>query len=81
MKSYKNKSVLYNVIGYIIAVGGTITVTQWTSILPADLDFLATIIVAVFGFLLTQISENKRVLVAEQNAVEGATNADESEGI
>ena len=77
MKSYKNKSVLYNVIGYIIAVGGTITVTQWTSILPADLDFLATILVAVFGFLLTQVSENKRVLVAEQNAVEGATNATE----
>lgn len=77
MKSYKNKSVLYNVIGYIIAIGGTITVTQWTSILPADLDFLATILVAVFGFLLTQVSENKRVLVAEQNAVEGATNATE----
>lgn len=77
MKSYKNKSVLYNVIGYIITVGGTITVTQWTSILPADLDFLATILVAVFGFLLTQVSENKRVLVAEQNAVEGATNATE----
>ena len=50
---------------------------SWTSILPADLDFLATILVAVFGFLLTQVSENKRVLVAEQNAVEGATNATE----
>lgn len=76
--SYKNTSILLNIVGYIIAVGGTITVTQWTSILPAGYDWLATIIVAIFGFLLTQISENKRVSTAE-TLITQQNNGDDSE--
>ena len=81
--SYKNTSILLNIVGYIIAVGGTITVTQWTSILPSGYDWLATIIVAIFGYALTQLSENKRVSTAEQLTKEDATNetSTETDGI
>ena len=78
-ESYKNTSILFNIIGYIIAVGGTITVTQWTSILPAGYDWLATILVAVFGFALTQLTENKRVSTAEELITEDATNESSTE--
>ena len=83
--SYKNTSILLNIVGYIIAVGGTITVTQWTSILPSGYDWLATVLVAIFGFALTQISENQRVSTAEELITEDAANESttesESEGI
>ena len=78
-KSYKNTSILFNILGYIVAVGGTITVTQWTSILPSGYDWLATILVAVFGFALTQLTENKRVSTAEELVTEDANDESSTE--
>jgi len=79
--SYKNTSILLNIVGYIIAVGGTITVTQWTSILPSGYDWIASILVTIFGYALTQLSENKRVSTAEELVTEDANDESSTEGI
>lgn len=74
--SFKKKSRLITAISFIITILAFISVEEWASVLPQDLVVFAPTIVAVIGYIASQLSEEKRVVVAEEIAVLKA----ESEG-
>ena len=79
----KQKSQLYTIIGFLITTGATITADQWLNILPTNLVGLAPILVAAFGFILAQWSEEKRVNTINTTMVEesNTTAQEEEDGI
>ena len=75
----KQKSQLYTIIGFLITTGATITADQWLNILPTNLVGLAPILVAGFGFILAQWSEEKRVNTITTTMVEEPNKTQEEE--
>lgn len=65
-ETFKHKSRIITIIVGIIVYLGSMSVAQWQSILPEKYAGLATAIVIILGFLVNQLSEEKRVSVAEQ---------------
>ena len=70
--TYKYKSRLITAISFIITILAFISADEWASVLPQDLVVFAPTIVAVIGYIASQLSEEKRVVVAEEIAVKKA---------
>lgn len=64
--TFKHKSRIITIIATVFTALGTLTVEQWTNILPPELSQYATIIVILIGFIVAQLSEEKRVEVAQK---------------
>ena len=79
----KQKSKLYTIIGFLITAGAGITADQWMNILPFESPVVPTILVAGFGFILAQWSEEKRVNTINTTMVEesNTTAQEEEDGI
>lgn len=75
MQSYKTKSTLTNVLVFICTFITSIGVVEVGNMLPDKYKYLASTIVAFAGFLLVQLTEDKRVGTAETIAVEDTLNA------
>ena len=69
MKSFKTKSRLITVIMALLSMLSMITVEQWQTILPTKYIVFAPMIVTAIAFLATQLSEEKRVTVAENRII------------
>ena len=70
--SFKKKSRLITAISFIITILAFISADEWASVLPQDLVVFAPTIVAIIGYIASQLSEEKRVVVAEEIAVKKA---------
>ena len=70
--SFKKKSRLITAISFIITILAFISVDEWASVLPQDFVFLAPTLVAVIGYIASQLSEEARVVRAEEIAVKKA---------
>ena len=66
VETYKHKSRMWTIIVAVIVAISTIGINDWQNILPTKYSFLAPTIVAVLGFVVAQLTEEKRVNVAEQ---------------
>jgi len=67
--TYKYKSRLITAISFVITILAFISVDEWASVLPRDFVFLAPTIVAIIGYIASQLSEEARVVRAEEMAV------------
>lgn len=65
-ESYKNKSKIATAISFIAAFIVYVGQDGLTQILPAQYAYLIPIIIFIAGYLTTQLTENKRVEIAEQ---------------
>ena len=74
LKSYKIPSKVTNIIVFLAAFIVYIGREGLLQILPEQLAYLAPIIVLLAGYIATQKTEDKRVDVAEQLAVENHMN-------
>ena len=70
--TYKYKSRLITAISFLITILAFISVDEWASVLPQDFVVFAPTIVAIIGYIASQLSEEKRVVVAEEIAVKKA---------
>lgn len=78
-ESYKTKSKIATAISFIAAFITYIGKDGLTQILPEELAYLAPIIVLFAGYLVTQLTENKRVIVAEELIREEYADPEEDE--
>ena len=69
-ETYKYKSKAANAIVFIAGLITYIGRDALAEILPKNLAYLSPIIVLVAGYIVVQSTENKRVVVAEQKAIE-----------
>ena len=67
--TYKYKSRLITAISFVITILAFISADEWASVLPQDLVVFAPTIVAVIGYIASQLSEEARVVRAEEMAV------------
>jgi hypothetical protein len=67
-ESYKFKSRIITIISFIVTILSYLTVDQILPYLPTSLKVFAPSIIALIGLLATQLSEEKRVIVAENLA-------------
>lgn len=74
LKSYKIPSKVTNIIVFLAAFIVYIGRDGLLQILPEQLAYLAPIIVLIAGYIATQKTEDKRVDIAEQLAVENHMN-------
>ena len=65
MESYKNTSRLITILSFIATCASYITVDQLMPLLPTEFKIFAPTIVAVIAYIASQLSEEKRVIVAE----------------
>lgn len=65
MESFKTKSRLITIASLIITILGFITQNMWITILGTKYAYLAPMIIAAITFFANQLSEEKRVTVAE----------------
>jgi hypothetical protein len=72
-ETYKWKSRTINVISFIATILSYITVDQLLPLLPTELKVFAPTIVAIIGYIATQLSEEKRIEVAQQMKTEELT--------
>lgn len=70
MESYKNKSKIATIISFIATFIVYIGKEGLSQIMPAEYTYLIPIIVWIATYIATQKTENTRVNVAEQKAVE-----------
>lgn len=70
VESYKYKSKAANAIVFIAGLITYIGVDNLTKIMPVELAYLAPVIVLIAGYIIVQTTENTRVSVAEQKAIE-----------
>ena len=75
--TYKYKSRLITAISFVITILAFISVDEWASVLPQDFVFLAPTIVAIIGYIASQLSEEARVVRAEEMAVAKAKTKDD----
>lgn len=69
-QTYKYKSKAANIIVFVAGLITYIGVDNLTKIMPKELAYLAPIIVMIAGYIIVQSTENTRVDVAEQIAIE-----------
>ena len=70
--SFKWKSRIITILAFLFTwIAGNVTVEQIASGLPEEYKYLATFIFAMIGFFATQLSEEKRVHVAEELIISG----------
>lgn len=69
-ETYKYKSKAANVIVFLAGLITYIGRDVLAEILPKSLAYLAPIIVLIAGYIVVQSTEDTRVVVAEQKAVE-----------
>ena len=72
-ETYKWKSRTINIISFIATILSYVTVDQLLPLLPTELKVFAPTIVAIIGYIATQLSEEKRIDVAEQLKTEELT--------
>ena len=65
MESYKHKSRMYTLIAALISGISIISVEQWQTLLGPKYSVFGPVIVSIIAFLLAQLTEEKRVTVAE----------------
>lgn len=65
IESYKYKSKIATAIGFIAAFVVYVGKDELAKLLPAEYAFIASFIVILAGYILTQSTENKRVNIAE----------------
>ena len=65
-ESYKFKSKLATAISFLAAFIVYIGKDELAQLMPTELAYLAPLIVLAAGYIVTQGTENKRVVVAEQ---------------
>lgn len=75
--TYKYKSRLITAISFLITILAFISADEWASVLPHDFVFLAPTIVAIIGYIGSQLSEEARVVRAEEMAVAEAKTRDD----
>lgn len=69
MKSLKPYSRIITAASFIITILAFISVDAWETVLPSSMVVYAPTIVAVIGYLATQLSEEQRVVRAEEMKV------------
>lgn len=69
MKSLKPYSRIITAASFIITILAFISVEAWETVLPSNMVVYAPTIVAVIGYLATQLSEEQRVVRAEEMKV------------
>ena len=74
IKTYKYKSKAANAIVFLAGLITYMGKDMLTQILPTRIAYLAPIIVLIAGYIVVQTTENTRVIVAEQLAVENYQN-------
>ena len=70
VQSYKNKSKTANAIVFLAGLITYIGVDNLSKIIPAEYAYLAPIIVMIAGYIIVQTTENTRVEIAEQLAIQ-----------
>ena len=70
VESYKYKSKAANAIVFIAGLITYIGKDMLAQVMPKELAYLAPIIVLIAGYITVQTTENTRVVVAEQKAIE-----------
>lgn len=70
VESYKYKSKAANAIVFIAGLITYIGKDMLAQIMPKELAYLAPVIVLIAGYITVQTTENTRVVVAEQKAIE-----------
>ena len=81
VESYKFKSKVATAISFLAALVAYLGKDGLTAIMPQEYANLIPIIVFGAGYVLAQSTENKRVEVAEQLAVENFVNVDPAEPV
>ena len=66
MESYKNKSKIATIIAFLAGFIAYIGKDGLAQIIPEEYAAIIPVIVFIAGYILTQSTENKRVVVAEQ---------------
>ena len=69
-KTYKYNSRLITAIAFLVMLLAAITPEAWQSLLPENYWVIIPTITAVLTYLAAQLSEEKRVNVAEQLIIE-----------
>lgn len=70
VETYKYKSKTANAIVFLAGLITYIGTDNLAKIIPKELAYLAPIIVMIAGYIIVQTTENTRVVVAEQKAIE-----------
>ena len=70
VESYKYKSKAANAIVFIAGLITYIGKDMLAQVMPKELAYLAPVIVLIAGYITVQTTENTRVDVAEQKAIE-----------
>ena len=70
--TYKYKSRLITAIGFIATILSFISINEWNSIIPAAYQVWIPTLMAIISYIAVQLSEEKRVVVAEEIAVKKA---------
>ena len=81
VESYKFKSKVATAISFLAALVAYLGKDGLTAIMPQEYANLVPVIVFAAGYILAQSTENKRVEVAEQLAVENFVNVDPREPV
>ena len=68
--TYKYKSKAANAIVFIAGLITYIGKDMLAQVMPKELAYLAPVIVMIAGYITVQTTENTRVVVAEQKAIE-----------
>lgn len=70
VETYKYKSKTANAIVFIAGLITYIGKDMLAQVMPKELAYLAPVIVMIAGYITVQTTENTRVVVAEQKAIE-----------
>lgn len=66
MESFKNKSKLINIIVFICGLISFLGIDGLKNVIPSEYQYIIPTIIMIAGYTLVQLSEDKRVEVAEQ---------------
>ena len=74
VESYKYKSKIATAIGFLATIIVSLGKDGLTKIIPAEYVWIIPVLVTIASWILAQKTEDKRVVVAEQKAIEDYKN-------
>ena len=74
VESYKYKSKIATAIGFLATIIVSLGKDGLTKIIPAEYVWIIPVLVTIASWILAQKTEDHRVVVAEQKAIEDSTN-------
>jgi HPt (histidine-containing phosphotransfer) domain-containing protein len=77
----KNISRLVTAVSFIVTSLSFVTLDQINSVIPVEYQLWTPLVIAFISYLASQLSEEKRVVVAKDNTVINSDGGSDEEGI